>query len=60
MDTTIRLVLAAHSMGWSIHIDLIGNVYTVDMCGKPAVFYSAAEALAFVELKQQERLEIFD
>lgn len=60
MDTTIRLVLAAHSMGWGIHIDLIRNVYTVDMNGKPAVFSNAEDALAFVDAKHQESVEIMD
>lgn len=60
MDTTIRLVLAAHSMGWGIHIDLVRNIYTVDMCGKCAVFGSAEDALAFVDIKHQESLEIMD
>lgn len=60
MDTTIRLVLAAHSMGWGIHIDLVGNVYTVDMRGKCAVFDSAEDDLAFVEFKHQESLALMD
>jgi hypothetical protein len=47
-------------MGWGIHIDLVGNVYTVDMRGKCAVFDSAEDALAFVEFKHQESLALMD